>query len=65
MNGQSNAMLVQVLGNMMRLHQRMDEREARKDMQVMDDKLKLEQKLKKITCSDSISLMEEIEDFES
>jgi len=64
MNGQSNAMLVQVLSDMMRLHQRMDERESRKDMQVMDDKLKLEQKLKKITCTDSISLMEEIEEFE-
>ena len=64
MNGQSNAMLVQVLNNMMRLHQRMDQRESRKDMQVMDDKLKLEQKLKKITCTDSISLMDEIEEFE-
>ena len=57
-------MLVQVLSDMMRLHQRMDERESRKDMQVMDDKLKLEQKMKKITCVDSISLMEEIEEFE-
>ena len=37
MNGQSNAMLVQVLSDMMRLHQRMDDRESRKDMQVMDD----------------------------
>ena len=63
MNGQSSAMLVQVLGDMMRLHQRMDERESRKDMQVMDDRLKLEQKLKKITCTDS-SLMDEIEELE-
>jgi hypothetical protein len=63
MNGQTNATLVQVLGDMMRLHKRMDERDSRKDMQVMDDKLKLEQKLK-ITCTDSISLMEEIEEFE-
>jgi hypothetical protein len=57
--------LIQLVQQLAKVVIRNEERAAKKDLAVTDNRLKVEQKLKKITATSSDTLMEELDEFEN